>query len=96
MRSGGRHWETDCFAGPCDLRDCQSIAVQSHRCPSRATTVAATTVAVSLRAAKIQAVASHVLHDNHCVHTCHHPRLSVQRQLSQSVQIHCPEASRVQ
>ena len=32
MRSGGRHWETDCFAGPC---------VQSHRCPSRATMVAA-------------------------------------------------------
>ena len=21
MRNGGRHWETDCFAGPCDLRD---------------------------------------------------------------------------
>ena len=21
MRSGGRHWETDCVAGPCDLRD---------------------------------------------------------------------------
>ena len=91
-----KHRETFCFASLCYVRDHSSTDVQSRHCPSRATTVAATTVAVSLRAGKIQAVASDVLHDNHCIGTCHHPRASVQRQLSQSVQIHCPEASEVQ
>ena len=71
MRSGGRHWETECFAGP-------STAVQSHRCPSRATTVTA--------------VQSHRC-PSRCIGTWHHPRTSVQRQLSQSVQLHRQEAS---